>query len=137
MDDSSDSELDDGAKSYVSEAMNYRLWGDCKVKKRKVSGAKKEKGSDDGDNWRPVKDFPGLNAKAKNKKETRKVFQDGEGLLPRKRRHPPKFKKSERKVGDKMQSNSVSKEVEGKSGSGHPPNFYSKFFSCKITSYYE
>jgi len=102
LDDSSDSELDDGAKSDASEDMNYRPWGECKVKKRKVSGTKKEEGSDDGDNWRPGKDFPGLKAKPKNKTKARKVSQDGEGLPPKKRGRPAKNKDSEKKIEEEI-----------------------------------
>lgn len=102
LDDSSDSELDDGAKSDASEDMNYRPWGECKVKKRKISGTKKEEGSDDGDNWRPGKDFPGLKAKPKNKTKARKVSQDGEGLPPKKRGRPAKNKDSEKKIEEEI-----------------------------------
>jgi len=91
LSDSSDTDVDDGARSDASDDWNYRPHGDVRVKKRKISGAKVEDESDDGDNWRPGKAFPGLKVKAK----ARKASGNEDDLPPKKRGRPSKNKESE------------------------------------------
>jgi len=96
LSDPSDSEEDDGAKSDVSDDMNYRPYGDIRVKKRKIPELKKgrDDSSDDGDNWKPGKTIPGLKGTVTPKAKAKKVSLDGDDLPPKKRGRPPKNAKS-------------------------------------------
>jgi len=97
LSDPSDSEEDDGAKSDVSDDLNYRPYGDIRVKKRKISEGKKGEDSDEGDNWKPGKTLPGLKAKAPSaymKAKAKKASGDGVDLPLKKRGRPPKKAKS-------------------------------------------
>lgn len=90
LSDSTDSEIDAGGKSDDTDDMNYRPYGEVRVKKRKVSKEYNISSESDGGDWKPGKAFLGQKKVTKEKKKKR-LSEDGAAQKGRGR--PPKESK--------------------------------------------
>jgi len=119
LSDSTDSDVDEGARSDASDDWNYRPYGDVRVKKRKQSRDHKDYESEEGDNWRPGKAFPGEKVKSSAKVKARKPSGDGR---KKNRGRPPKAKVAKQdEDADEEKEDNDKNATKGTKNRGRPP----------------